>query len=108
MKWYKNLYFGESISPKAHQIMNKIEKNKFTPDVYLVALASNPKNQLDIIPSWELMQSGYPKEQVQVIGLAKGKKEAVALVTSIVEEVYTETKDANIRHYLENKWREPT
>lgn len=108
MKWYKNLYLGETIAPKAHQIVKKIKKQKFTPDVYVIALASNPKNQLDIIPSWELMQSGYPIEEVRIIGLAKGKKEATALVTTIVDEVYQQTGDVKIREYLKSKWREQT
>ena len=106
MKWYKNLYLGEEIAPKARKIINKIKKNKPTIDVYVIALASNPMNQLDIIPSWELLQKGYPTEQIRVIGLAKGKKEALQLVTSLVDEVYQKTGDVKILDYLKNEWRE--
>lgn len=111
MKWYKNLYLGEMIAPKAHQIVNKIKKKKLTPDVYIIALASNPQNLLDIIPTWELMQSGYPTDRVRIIGLAQGKKEALELVTAIVDEVYQKTGDVKIQEYLkqmffDEKWRE--
>ena len=108
MKWYKNLYMGEEIAPKARKIINKIKKNKPTIDVYVIALASNPKNQLDIIPSWELLQKGYPTDSVRVIGLAQGKKEALQLVTSLVDEVYQKTGDVKILEYLQNEWREQT
>ena len=108
MKWYKNLYLGEEIAPKARKIINKIKKNKPTIDVYVIALASNPKNQLDIIPSWELLQKGYPTDCVRVIGLAQGKKEALQLVTSLVDEVYQKTGDVKILEYLQNEWREQT
>ena len=108
MKWYKNLYLGEEIAPKARKIINKIKKNKPTIDVYVIALASNPKNQLDIIPSWELLQKGYPIDSVRVIGLAQGKKEALQLVTSLVDEVYQKTGDVKILEYLQNEWREQT
>ena len=37
MKWYKNLYLGEEIAPKARKIINKIKKNKPTIDVYVIA-----------------------------------------------------------------------
>ena len=108
MKWYKNLYLGEEIAPKARKIINKIKKNKPTIDVYVIALASNPQNQLDLIPSWELLQKGYPTDRVRVIGLAQGKKEALQLVTSLIDEVYQKTGDVKILEYLQNEWREQT
>lgn len=108
MKWYKNLYLGEGIAPNARKIINKIKKNKPTIDVYVIALASNPENQLDLIPSWEFLQKGYPTDHVRVIGLAKGKKEALQLVTSLVDEVYQKTGDVKILDYLKNEWREQT
>ena len=108
MKWYKNLYLGEMIAPKARQIVNKIKKKKLTPDVYVIALASNPLNQLDVIATWELLQPGYPKEHVRIVGLAQGKKEALEVVTAIVEEIYQNTGDVKISDYLRNKWREST
>ena len=108
MKWYKNLYLGETIAPKARQIVNKIKKKKLTPDVYVIALASNPLNQLDVIPAWELLQPGYPKEHICIIGLAQGKKEALSLVTTIVDEAYQNTGDVKITDYLRCKWREQT
>lgn len=113
MKWYKNLYYGEMIAPKARQIVKKIKKNKLTPDVYVIALASNPDNQLDLIATWELLQPGYPKEDIRIIGLAQGKNEALQLVTYIVDEVYQKTGDVKVQEYLkqvlkEDKWREQT
>ncbi len=113
MKWYKNLYCGELIAPKARQIVNKIKKNKLTPDVYVIALASNPNNQLDLIGTWELLQPGYPKENIRIIGIAQGKKEALELTTQIVDEIYQKTGDVKVQQYLkqvfeEDKWREQT
>ena len=108
MKWYKNLYLGETIAPKARQIVNKIKKKKLTLDVFVIALASNPQNQLDVIPTWELLQPGYPTEEIGIIGIAQGKKEALELVTTIVDEVYQNTGDVKITEYLRNQWRETT
>ena len=108
MKWYKNLYLGEGIAPKARQTINKIKKNKPTIDVYVIAFAANPEDQLDVIPSWELLQKGYPTEHLRIIGLAKGKKEALQLVTKLADEVYQKTGDVRIVEYLKNEWREQT
>lgn len=106
MKWYDKLYLGEGITPKEKQIIKRIKKNQLTPDVYVIAFASNPQNLLDVIPSWELMQKGYPKEQIRVIGLASGKKEALELVRQIIDEVYQATGKTNVTEYLKSKWRE--
>ncbi len=113
MKWYKNLYLGETIAPKARRVINKIKKKQLTPDVYIIALASNSENLLDIIPARELLQPGYPAENIRIIGLAQGKKEAVELVTAIVDEVYQKTGQVKIQEYLkkmllDEKWREQT
>ncbi len=83
-----------------------MKKGKLTADIYLLALPSNPENLLDIIPAKDLLQKGYPKETLRIIGLAKGKKEALALVTQIVDEVFQETGDVKLVDYLKEKWRD--
>ncbi len=97
---------GEKLAPDAKKIINKIRNKKLTPDVYVISLASNSENLLDIIPSIELLQKGYPKEQVRIIGLAMGKNEAVELVRKIVDETYQATGNVKVEEYLKSKWRE--
>lgn len=106
MKWYYNLFLGETIAPKYKQTVLKIKNRGFTPNVYVIALASNPQNLLDIIPASELMQNGYPKEHVRIIGLAEGKKEAFEVTRQIVDEVYQKTGNTKVREYLIAEWRE--
>lgn len=104
MKWFKYLFLGEQIIPKSNKIITKIKKRKLTPNVYIIALASNPNNLLDIIPSLELLQSGYPIDEIHIIGLAFGKEEAVDLVCDIISEVHQSGDLLNVKVYLENKW----
>ena len=106
MEWYSNLYLGEGLESKADQIINKIKKNQLTPEIYLIAFSSNPDNLLDIIPSWELMQKGYPKGKMKVIGLAKGKMQALELVRYIVDETYQNTGTADVLGYINQKMEE--
>ena len=97
MKWYEDLYVGDSIAGKANRIKWKINHHAGTVSIYVIAFASNRKNLLDIIPAWELMQKSYPgKKQMQIIGLAKGYAEALELVRSIIEEVYQNTGDVDV------------
>ena len=104
MKWYGDLYVGDSIEGKANRIKWKINHRAGTVSVYVIAFASNRQNLLDIIPAWELMQKSYPgKKQMQIIGLAKGYVEALELVRRIIEEVYQNTGDVDVRSYLQSR-----
>lgn len=103
MTWYENLYVGESIVHKTNKIKWKIRHNAGQIDIYVIALASNEKNLLDIIPSQELLQKGYPKKQLYIVGLARGYDEAMEVAVSIVDEVYRRTGGFQVREYLKNK-----
>lgn len=103
MIWHENLYVGESIVHKTNKIKWKIHHNAGQVDIYIIALASNEKNLLDIIPSWELLQKGYPKQKLYIIGLAKGYEEAVEVAVSIVDMVYKKTGGFAIKSYLKEK-----
>lgn len=108
MTWYDDLYVGESIVHKINKINKikwKIRHNAGQLDIYVIALASNRQNLLDIIPAQELMQRGYPKKGIHVIGVARGYDEAVAVAVSIVDEVYQRTGAFAIQSYLEEKRR---
>lgn len=100
MKWYDHLYLGDSIR-NPRKIKWKINHNAGTIDIYVITFASNEDNLLDVIPTWELMQHGYPwKDRLEIIGLAKGYEEALMLVRTIVDEVYQNTGSTDVKAYL--------
>ncbi len=104
MKFLQELYLGEKIAPKVDQIVKKIKNDQTVPNLYLIVMASHPDNMLELIPQKDILQKGYPKEQLYVIGLAANKKEAIKLVQSIVEESFIKIGSADIRAYLKEKW----
>ena len=106
MLFFENLYLGERVAPNVDQILKKLNKNEVIPNLYVIALATNPDNMLDIYPEWELMQKGYPKDEIKVVGLANGKKEAVGVVQIIVEESLQKMGSADVRAYLKERWGE--
>lgn len=105
MKWYKDLYVGESIVHKTNRIKWKIRHNAGQINIYVIALASNEENLLDIIPARELLQKGYPKKHIFIVGIAKGYDEAVNVAVSIIDEVYRQTGAFGVRTYLSRKRR---
>jgi hypothetical protein len=100
MKWYDQLYVGDSIASKVNRIKWKINHNAGTVSIYVVTLASNPDNLLDIIPARELMQKGYPKKDLMIIGIAKGYHEALLVVQRVIEDTYRKTNDVNVRRMI--------
>lgn len=72
MTWYDDLYVGESIVHKTKKIKWKICHNAGQINIYVITLASNGQNLLDIIPAQELMQKGYPKAGLHVVGAGEG------------------------------------
>jgi len=101
MKFYQDLFVTDAVSNRAEQIIEAIKLNKMTPNIYVITLASNEANLLDIIPSWELLQPAYPKSNVEIVGLANGKKDAFQLVEYIVAETYQQTGSPDVRAYLQ-------
>ena len=100
MIWYQELYIGEGIGSKAARVKWKINHNAGQIDIYIITLASNRENLMDIIPATELLQRAYPKRNLYVIGLARGYEEAVMLAADIVTEVFQNTQTTDVRNYI--------
>lgn len=104
MQFMGSLYVGESISTKEYDIVKKVHNGQVVPNLYLIAFSNNADNMLDLIPEWEALQKIYPKDMLKVVGIASGKKEAMRVVQSIVEESLRETASADVRAFLKQKW----
>ena len=61
MIWYKDLYVGESIVHKTKKVKWKIMHNAGQIGIYVITLASNTQNLLDIIPSYEAANAFSPE-----------------------------------------------
>lgn len=97
-------YLGESISPeKLDKIKKKLEKKAALTDYYLIALAGNETDLLDIYQSKYLGQKYYEDHMPQIYGIADTKGEAMELVQRIVEECLAERGDLKVREFLMEK-----
>jgi len=70
--------------------------------VYLITLSSNNENLLDIFDSSLILQPHYKREDMFIVGIACGYDEAVEVATQIIDELYRNTGDFDIRQYLTN------
>ena len=104
MQFMGSLYVGESISTKEHEIVRKVHSGKFVPNLHLIVISDNPDNMLDIISEKEILKKYYPKDFLKVVGIAKGKKEAMELVEVMILESLKLTGSADVREFLKSKW----
>ncbi|WP_099468284.1 hypothetical protein [Konateibacter massiliensis] len=103
MRWYRKLYVGKTAKKKRYEIVWKVKHGAGMLDVYLITLASNEENLLDIWNSSVFLQPYYRKQDFFIVGIACGYDEAVELAAKIVEELYQNTGDFRIRQYITNE-----
>lgn len=106
MKFYENLYVGESLVKKRDKIIEKLEAKKFQLNCYVIALTENQNNQIEFFDSILLMQRNYNKNDLFVVGLAGGYEEALELTKKMTEDTYRKNRDGNIRRYILEQQKE--
>lgn len=100
MEFYRHIYFGEEAKKNKKKILYRIKHRKIQKDIYVITLASNEDNLMDIYAANTLLQPGYKKADIKVIGVAIGQDEAYALATAIIQDLYTKTNEFKIKEYL--------
>ena len=106
MKFYKYLYIQEQLEKKKDKIISKLKQKKILLSCHVVAVSSNPANQLEIYSSRYFFQPGFPTDDLFVIAIVKSYEDALEFVEKIVEEVYNETKRTDVRSYILEKEQE--
>ena len=101
MDWYEKLYVGTTAEKKKDRLIQKIENGKTPVNTYLITLPKTEKNQMEILPVWNL-RFWYPLQTCPlIIGLACGREEATEVVCRITKDILAETGDCRIRDYFE-------
>lgn len=104
MKWYRKLYLGDNAKKEKYKVFGRVQKGRFSPDTFLITLANSDGNLLEITPVNFLYQPHFKNrknlEKIYVVGIAKGRDEALELVRIIIDEVYNATGGFDIAGYL--------
>jgi hypothetical protein len=98
--WNSRLYVGDKMKKKKDKVVASINKREATFGIYCITFASHPSNLFDIMDANELLFPHYKKMEIRIVGLAKGKEEAIELVKGMLLEVYKETGDFDVRSYF--------
>lgn len=103
LNWYKGLYVGNNAKKKKKKLIRRINQGIGVIDVYLITLASNSRDQLDIFSANELLQKPRRRNCPVIIGLACGYWEALELVEELVRRTYMETGTGEVRKWLQRQ-----
>lgn len=98
MKFYKNLYIGESIT-NPNKVKWKLRHHAGQFHVYVIALAQGD-DQLEIYHCAYLQQKYYKKYPPYIIGIAGGYEEAIKLVIKITEAALEQNGNADLKKFL--------
>ena len=101
IEYHPNLYLGKGINEKKlDKIKKKLENRPVFSGVFLVSLSRNPYDQLEIYEARQLCQPYYQKHPPYVVGIAKNREEAFALVEEITAECLQARGDCALKEYL--------
>lgn len=98
MKFYKNLYIGDTVK-KPEKVIKKLKKYAKLNNVYVIVYdAGNAR--LEYYHSLMLQQYYYKQNPPFIIGIAGSKDEADGLILQIADESVAKTGSADLAAYL--------
>lgn len=97
--WSPKLYVGDKMKRKLDKTIKSIDNRKVTYGVFCITFSSNRDNLFDILNANELRFPYYHKTDVYIIGLTKGREEALHMVQDLLIEVYQNTGEFKVREY---------
>lgn len=100
MRFAINLYTTEKTKKTLTRIMHRTKKRRLQPGIWLIAIASNEKNLLDIFHSIHYMQPMFESLNPDIVGVAESEDAAKELLIQITEDVYRETGSFDVRSYF--------
>lgn len=98
MRFYRNLYVGESVK-HPEKIKKKLKRYAKLNNVWLIAYAAENR-QLEIYHCIMLQQYYYKANPPYVIGIAGSQEEASQLLCRIAEEAVRQTGQPDLAAYL--------
>ena len=101
MRFREQLYIGEGIkTQKVDKLIKKLRSKPESAKVFVITIAGNPKDQLDILDSTELKKHYYITYPPYIVGIANDKSDAFALIERIVNDCLLSRGDCRLKEYL--------
>lgn len=105
MDWYEDLYTDRTMEKKKARVIREIDDGIYRGGTYLVTLAANPENLLEILSVQELRFPYLRKNCPLIVGMACCRESALLLLERMIKEIYKETGTVKIREYFTGEMR---
>lgn len=104
MRWYQNLYIGELAASQIEEIQRKAKLKQWMFGTYYITLSNHPQALFDIFHNGMLSQKLFLQQQcMDIVGVAKGKTEALEIVQEIVWDIYRQTGGFDVQAYFKKQ-----
>lgn len=103
MKLYCELYFDEELQKKKEKILKKLKQDRSVTEGYAILLADREDENLEIQPCVYLFGKRPKNMNRLLVAVVATQENAFSYVAKLTEEVYEETKGADIRRYILDK-----
>lgn len=99
MKFYKNLYIGNTVK-KPNRAIKKLKRRKKQPKLYVIAF-DRETGRLAVYPSLMLLQWYYRENPPGcIVGLTNGRDEALEVIEQIAKDALETTGEVSLVSYL--------
>ena len=103
MRWYKDLYLGDSVKHRKRYYKYCIRYSKKLTGTYCVVLSQNDGDLLDICHS-ELMRFPFTyRKNPLIVGIAGSRSEACQLAGKIILDALNETGGTDLHSYFHER-----
>lgn len=96
----RQVYFGDSVRGEASRMLRAVKHGKVPQDCWLITLADNPGDELEIVQSFFLRGELVLRSLPKIVGIAGTKGEAFDLLVEMTEDCYRERGDACLKEFL--------
>lgn len=100
MRLAVNLYTTDKTKKMLPRIVQKMRRGKLQSGIWLITIASNEQNLLDIFQSIYYIQPMFAKLNPDIVGVAESEDAAKVLLQKITEDMYRETGCVDVRTYF--------
>ena len=100
MLFHKKLYLDDENLKNKRKIIKKLKHNKLALGVYVLTLSEAKTEQIEIYPTYVLLQKAYKDKEIMVVGIADGMDNAQGLLIKMTEDCLRETGTVSLKEYF--------
>ena len=97
IKWNEHIYIHNNIKENVSDIISDVYKYK-SEKIYVVIKALSDNNLLEIISIAELLNGLYNNRDVEIYGIARGKRNVKEILIDIIEAAVDDKGNININN----------